>query len=196
MAFQQYKLHNYLNELILWSWAPLTRPPVVMTLDSFPAFYGTQRFNTEFTRALRLILSWARPIQSTYINYILPQKYTNKRTFHWTKCSMETSCGLLLNANQMTLTSVGCKYWIAKAYLIHLHIILMSPLLIWVEMFWDIWYTPSATPSLGLPRVALRVAAVSCCSRMKLRCLSARSRRRLRAGVTPASPANIVGRTK
>jgi hypothetical protein len=33
-------------------------------LDSFPAFYGTRRFNTEFTRALQLLLSWARPIQS------------------------------------------------------------------------------------------------------------------------------------
>jgi hypothetical protein len=33
-------------------------------LDSFPAFYGTRRFNTEFTRALHLFLSLARPIQS------------------------------------------------------------------------------------------------------------------------------------
>jgi hypothetical protein len=40
-------------------------PPVVRPLDSFPAFYGTRRFNTEFTRALHLSLSWTRPIQST-----------------------------------------------------------------------------------------------------------------------------------
>jgi prolipoprotein diacylglyceryltransferase len=33
--------------------------------DSFLAFYGTRRFNAEFTRALHLFLSWARPIQST-----------------------------------------------------------------------------------------------------------------------------------
>jgi hypothetical protein len=39
--------------------------PVVSTLDRFPAFYGTRRFNTEFTRALHLSLSWSRPIQST-----------------------------------------------------------------------------------------------------------------------------------
>jgi hypothetical protein len=38
---------------------------VVWTLDSFPAFYGTRRFNTQFTRALHLSLSWVRPIQST-----------------------------------------------------------------------------------------------------------------------------------
>jgi hypothetical protein len=30
-----------------------------------PAFHGTRRFNTEFTRALHLFLSLARPIQST-----------------------------------------------------------------------------------------------------------------------------------
>jgi hypothetical protein len=31
----------------------------------FPAFYGTRRFITAFTRALHLSLSWARPIQPT-----------------------------------------------------------------------------------------------------------------------------------
>jgi hypothetical protein len=30
----------------LWSWALLERSPVVRTLDSFPTFYGTRRFNT------------------------------------------------------------------------------------------------------------------------------------------------------
>jgi hypothetical protein len=48
------------NLLTLWSWTLLERP-----LDTFPAFHGTRRFNTEFTRALHLFLSWARPIQST-----------------------------------------------------------------------------------------------------------------------------------
>jgi hypothetical protein len=38
---------------------------IVRPLDSFPAFHGTRRFNTEFTRALRLFLFLARPIQST-----------------------------------------------------------------------------------------------------------------------------------
>jgi hypothetical protein len=36
----------------------------MLPLDSFPAFHGTQRFSTEFTRALHLFLSLARPIQS------------------------------------------------------------------------------------------------------------------------------------
>jgi hypothetical protein len=35
----------------------LERPLDVRPLDSFPAFHGTQRFNTEFTRALHLFLS-------------------------------------------------------------------------------------------------------------------------------------------
>jgi hypothetical protein len=51
-----------------WSWALLERSLVVRALDSFPAFYGTRRSNTEFTRALHLSLSWARPIQSTSSN--------------------------------------------------------------------------------------------------------------------------------
>jgi hypothetical protein len=37
----------------------------VKSLDSFPAFRGTRRFYTEFTRALHLFLSLATPIQST-----------------------------------------------------------------------------------------------------------------------------------
>jgi hypothetical protein len=49
----------------LWSWALLERPPVIRPLNSLPAFYGIRRFNTEFSRALHLFLSWARPIQST-----------------------------------------------------------------------------------------------------------------------------------
>jgi hypothetical protein len=37
----------------------------VKPLDSFPAFYGTRRFITAFTRVLYLSLSLTRPIQST-----------------------------------------------------------------------------------------------------------------------------------
>jgi hypothetical protein len=48
--------------LTLWSCALLVRSQVVRTLDNFPVFYGTRRFNIEFTRALHLSLSWARLI--------------------------------------------------------------------------------------------------------------------------------------
>jgi hypothetical protein len=54
--------------LTLWSWVPLEKRLVVWILDSFPAIYGTRRFIAEFTRALHLPLSWARPIKSTSPN--------------------------------------------------------------------------------------------------------------------------------
>jgi hypothetical protein len=58
---------TYLVLMILTQWnsALLERSLIFRTLDSFPAFYGTCRFNAELTRALHLSLSWARPIQST-----------------------------------------------------------------------------------------------------------------------------------
>jgi hypothetical protein len=48
-----------------WSWAFLEKPPVGQLLKNFPAFYGTLRFITVFTRALHWSLTWARLIQST-----------------------------------------------------------------------------------------------------------------------------------
>jgi hypothetical protein len=54
-----------------WSWALSERPQDVRPLNSFPAFHGTRRFNTEFTKTLHLFLSWARPIQSTTPRSIL-----------------------------------------------------------------------------------------------------------------------------
>jgi hypothetical protein len=47
------------------SWALLEEPPIVQPLKNFPAFYGTRRFNTVFTRALHWFLFWAISIQST-----------------------------------------------------------------------------------------------------------------------------------
>jgi hypothetical protein len=45
----------------------------VRPLDSFPSFYGARRFFTEFTRALHLFLSCARPIQSTSLHPTSPR---------------------------------------------------------------------------------------------------------------------------
>jgi hypothetical protein len=42
-------------------------------LNKFPAFYGTRRFITEFTKAHHLTLSWARWIKSMPIH---PKNYT------------------------------------------------------------------------------------------------------------------------
>jgi hypothetical protein len=43
-----------------WSWTLLDKLPIVQPLKNFPAFYGTRRFITAFTRALHWSLSWAR----------------------------------------------------------------------------------------------------------------------------------------
>jgi hypothetical protein len=47
-----------------WSWTLLEKLPILQQLKNFPAFYGTRRFITAFTRALHWSLSWARSIQS------------------------------------------------------------------------------------------------------------------------------------
>jgi hypothetical protein len=39
----------------LWSWTLLEKLPIVQPLKNFPAFYGTWRFITVFTRALHYI---------------------------------------------------------------------------------------------------------------------------------------------
>jgi hypothetical protein len=48
-----------------WSWAFLEKLPNVQLLKNFPAFYGTQRFITVFTRALHWSPFCARWIQCT-----------------------------------------------------------------------------------------------------------------------------------
>jgi hypothetical protein len=47
-----------------WTWALLEKLPIVQLLKNFPAYYGTRRFITVFTRALHWSLFWARSIQS------------------------------------------------------------------------------------------------------------------------------------
>jgi hypothetical protein len=49
----------------LRSWALLEEPLIGQPLKNFPAFHGTRKFNTLFTRALCWSLSWAISIQST-----------------------------------------------------------------------------------------------------------------------------------
>jgi hypothetical protein len=53
-----------------WSWALLEKLPIVQLLKNFPAFYGTRRFITVFTRALHWSLSWARSIQFPSLLFI------------------------------------------------------------------------------------------------------------------------------
>jgi hypothetical protein len=57
---------NYITQSLAhsWSWALFEKLLIVRPLKKFPAFYGTQRFITVFTRAIHWYLSWARSIQS------------------------------------------------------------------------------------------------------------------------------------
>jgi hypothetical protein len=60
----------------LRSWVLPEKLPIVQPLKKFPAFYGTRKFITVFTRALHWSLSWASSIQSiayhpTYLRSIL-----------------------------------------------------------------------------------------------------------------------------
>jgi hypothetical protein len=50
--------------IYLQSWALLEKVSIMQPLENFPAFYGTRRFITVFTRAFHWSLSWARSIQS------------------------------------------------------------------------------------------------------------------------------------
>jgi hypothetical protein len=51
----------------LRSWALLEEPPIVQPLKKFPAFYGTRRVNTVFTRALH----WSNPSHPISLRSIL-----------------------------------------------------------------------------------------------------------------------------
>jgi hypothetical protein len=57
--------------------------PRSFRLWSPPAFHLTRRFNTEFTRALHLFLSWARPIQSTSPHPTSPRSILILSTHVW-----------------------------------------------------------------------------------------------------------------
>jgi hypothetical protein len=63
------------------SWALLEKPPIVQPLKNFPAFYGTRRFISVFTRVLHWSLSWARSIQSkpSYLSKIHFNTFTHLR---------------------------------------------------------------------------------------------------------------------
>jgi hypothetical protein len=73
----------------LRSWALLEKLPIVQLLNNFPAFYGTRRFITVFTRALHLSLSWVRAIQCISSHPIALKIYFN--IFH-PPTSFSSSC--------------------------------------------------------------------------------------------------------
>jgi hypothetical protein len=67
----------------LRSWALLEKPPIVQPLKNFPAFYGTRRFSTVFTRALHWSLSW---ISFSFLLFIVLDFRSNVITAIKTTC--------------------------------------------------------------------------------------------------------------
>jgi len=71
---------HFFNSLTPWRITLLEKLTRSQLVKKFPAFYGTRRFITAFTRARYLSLSWARSIQSmppthflkNHLNIILP----------------------------------------------------------------------------------------------------------------------------
>ena len=61
-----HKSHNLKRKKFLTCWSGVLLEKLIgsQSVKNFPAFYGTQRFITAFTRAHHLSLSWARSIQS------------------------------------------------------------------------------------------------------------------------------------
>jgi hypothetical protein len=99
----------------------------VQLLENFPAFYGTQRFITEFTRALHWSLSWAKPTEA-----ILPHTLSSKSTLtlsnhlHFGLSSGLFSPGFLTSSLYAFLFSSVCATWHACLILLDL-IILVRP---------------------------------------------------------------------
>ena len=59
-----YKTNQLVYLLTPWSRVLLEKRTGLQPVTKFPAFYGTRRFNTAFTSARQLSLSWASSIQS------------------------------------------------------------------------------------------------------------------------------------
>ena len=79
---------NFHNTITPWKRVLFGKPTGPQPAKHLLAFYGTRRFNTAFTRARPLSLSWARSILSTSqphflkipFNIILPPK---PKSFNW-----------------------------------------------------------------------------------------------------------------
>jgi hypothetical protein len=88
----------------LWNWALLEKRPIVQALKRYPAFYGTRRFITVFTRALQWSLSepdWPsphHPILSCVCVYI----YSNALGWRWTGLGLVIGFIGLLNTQLVT----------------------------------------------------------------------------------------------
>jgi hypothetical protein len=66
--------NNITNQLTPWSRVLPEKLIGPQLVEKYPTFYGTQRFNADFTRARHLSISWARSVQS------IPPHSTSERS--------------------------------------------------------------------------------------------------------------------
>jgi hypothetical protein len=93
-----------------WSWALFEKPPIVQLLNNFPAFYGTRRFITVFTRALHWSLSSARSIQSIALR---TEKFD--KPAQWTPCIIRRGPTLYsLYTEGVVKWPMKIKQWVQK----------------------------------------------------------------------------------
>jgi hypothetical protein len=144
---------NYMALYHSRSSALLEKLPIVQLLKNSPAFYGTRRFFTVFTRPLHWSLSWARSIQSNPIHTIL---------FNLPKIQINIVHPLMSWSSQLSLS-----FWLSHRYLICIHIfsnratcpahlifIDMIILIIFGEEYKFDWYISSHKWKYGLPSLS------------------------------------------
>jgi hypothetical protein len=91
LCFHFSYLFSWFSYITPRNWALLEKSPVTQLLKSFPIFYGTRKFITEFTRTLHLSIFLSRQIQPilpfptsirsiltsfTCMNTFQPRRYT------------------------------------------------------------------------------------------------------------------------
>ena len=98
------EIYQYLTCLLtLWSKVRLEKLTGSQSVKKFPAFYGTRRFITAFTRARHLSLSWASLIQSltpTGSEIALIDSALSMTTFFYSNLSNFRSIGVQGNGRE------------------------------------------------------------------------------------------------
>jgi hypothetical protein len=131
-------LHSLIHS---WSWALLEKLSIVQLLKNIPAFYGTWRLITVFTRALHWSLSWARSIQS------IPSHPISLRPILILSTHLHLHSGIPTNILCAFLFSPNCATCPAHLILLDLIILMVDIITLkWIFHTWE-WPVNSTNPS-------------------------------------------------